>query len=220
LHPEGPEYALEQLQAEFDDFVEVLPVAFVEIGLAGMRIQRMNLVARIISGYSEDDVAAGIPLAAITTPESLALFFEIGRLTLASRESGDPYARRMEQNIYETTFRRKDGSVYPAEIQGSFVLDERGVPVGARVMGRDISRRKEREAQREQLVRELQEALGSVKQLQGLLPICAWCRKVRDDDGYWGELEQYIVDHHGASLSHGICPDCARRYIDIEQGDG
>ncbi len=58
---------------------------------------------------------------------------------------------------------------------------------------------------------ELSEALGSVKQLSGLLPICAHCKKIRDDKGYWNQLEQYITERSEAGFSHGICPDCARK---------
>ncbi len=57
---------------------------------------------------------------------------------------------------------------------------------------------------------ELSEALGRVKQLSGLLPICASCKKIRDDHGYWNQLEQYITEHSEAGFSHGICPDCAK----------
>jgi hypothetical protein len=55
---------------------------------------------------------------------------------------------------------------------------------------------------------ELTEALGNVKQLSGLLPICASCKKIRDDGGYWNQLEQYISDHSDVGFSHGICPEC------------
>jgi ligand-binding sensor domain-containing protein len=57
---------------------------------------------------------------------------------------------------------------------------------------------------------ELSEALGNVKQLSGLLPICAHCKKIRDDRGYWNQLEQYITERSEADFSHGICPDCAQ----------
>lgn len=57
---------------------------------------------------------------------------------------------------------------------------------------------------------ELSEALSNVKQLSGLLPICASCKKIRDDRGYWNQLEHYISEHTSADFSHGICPDCAR----------
>ncbi|NTV74800.1 MAG: hypothetical protein HGA66_11400, partial [Holophaga sp.] len=56
---------------------------------------------------------------------------------------------------------------------------------------------------------ELSEALGNVKQLSGLLPICAHCKKIRDDQGYWNQLEQYLSKHAEVGFSHGICPDCA-----------
>jgi integral membrane sensor domain MASE1 len=58
--------------------------------------------------------------------------------------------------------------------------------------------------------RELEEALGQVKQLHGLLPICAWCKRVRDDHDYWHSVEEYISDRTDAQFSHGICPDCAK----------
>lgn len=57
---------------------------------------------------------------------------------------------------------------------------------------------------------ELRGALAQVKTLTGLLPICAWCRKVRDDQGYWESLEQYVVEHSQAQITHGICEECAR----------
>lgn len=58
---------------------------------------------------------------------------------------------------------------------------------------------------------ELQTALDQVKRLSGLLPICASCKKIRDDQGYWTEVEIYILEHSEAELTHGICPDCAKR---------
>jgi nitrate/nitrite-specific signal transduction histidine kinase len=60
----------------------------------------------------------------------------------------------------------------------------------------------------EERTRELQESLGRVKQLQGLLPICAWCKKVRDGKDYWHQVEHYISAHTDAKFSHGICPAC------------
>jgi len=59
---------------------------------------------------------------------------------------------------------------------------------------------------------ELQKALENVKLLSGLLPICAWCKKIRDDQGYWNAIEHYIGQHSEAEFTHGICPDCRRKY--------
>ncbi len=65
--------------------------------------------------------------------------------------------------------------------------------------------------EREHLIAELKEALSKVKTLSGLIPICASCKKVRDDQGYWHQVEAYVREHSDAEFSHGICPECARR---------
>jgi DNA-binding NarL/FixJ family response regulator len=71
--------------------------------------------------------------------------------------------------------------------------------------------RKAAEAEREELISKLQDALAKIKSLQGLLPICASCKKIRDDKGYWNQIESYISAHSEAEFSHGICPDCLER---------
>ncbi|HEV2693483.1 MAG TPA: response regulator [Verrucomicrobiae bacterium] len=71
-----------------------------------------------------------------------------------------------------------------------------------------ITERKEREAEREKLITDLQAALAEVKTLSGMLPICASCKKVRDDHGYWSQIETYIARHTAATFSHGLCPHC------------
>jgi len=60
-------------------------------------------------------------------------------------------------------------------------------------------------------VRELEEAISSVKTLQGLLPICCYCKKIRDDGNYWHRVESYIAGHANVRFSHGICPDCSQK---------
>jgi hypothetical protein len=67
-------------------------------------------------------------------------------------------------------------------------------------------------------VAELQNVLADVKQLSGLLPICAYCKKIRDDKGYWNQIEAYLQKHTEAEFSHGICPDCEKKiYADLEK---
>jgi len=81
---------------------------------------------------------------------------------------------------------------------------------------RDITERKTAEEEREKLVEELREALERVKTLRGLLPICASCKKIRDNNGYWNNLESYIQRHSEAEFSHGLCPECAKKlYPDL-----
>ena len=75
----------------------------------------------------------------------------------------------------------------------------------------DISGKKLVEKDRERLIRELQEALSKVKKLSGFLPICASCKRIRDDQGYWNQIEAYISEHSEIDFSHGICPECAQK---------
>lgn len=65
--------------------------------------------------------------------------------------------------------------------------------------------------ERQKLITELEKRLKEIKTLQGLLPMCAWCRHIRDDAGYWKNLEAYIMEHSDATFSHGICPKCMKK---------
>ena len=67
--------------------------------------------------------------------------------------------------------------------------------------------------ERNRLVCEIRQAMAEIKTLSGLLPICAGCKKVRDDTGYWTQIEGYIQEHSEASFSHGLCPDCIPKYF-------
>ena len=107
----------------------------------------------------------------------------------------------------------KDGSYKWIMDRGKVVeWTEEGIP--QRIIGThsDISERKKVEVEREKLVSELQEALGKVKTLSGLLPICMHCKKIRDDKGYWNQIESYIHEHSDAEFSHSICKECAEKY--------
>ncbi len=75
---------------------------------------------------------------------------------------------------------------------------------------RDVTERKRAAAERERLIDELRKALGEVKTLSGLLPICANCKKIRDDGGYWTQVESYLLQKADVSFTHGICPDCMK----------
>ena len=80
-----------------------------------------------------------------------------------------------------------------------------------RRLKREIKSRVLAERELEGAIQELQTALGNIKQLKGLLPICASCKKIRDDQGYWKQVEEYLAEHSDAIFSHGLCPDCIKR---------
>ena len=75
--------------------------------------------------------------------------------------------------------------------------------------------KRQAERVREELIRQLEQALAEVKTLRGLIPICAWCRKLRSDDGFWMSVEQYLRAHTEADCSHGICPDCLKKQLGV-----
>jgi PAS domain S-box-containing protein len=83
-------------------------------------------------------------------------------------------------------------------------------------VARDITDSKRAEEEREKLVRELQTALAEVKTLRQILPICSYCRKIRDDENYWHTVEGYISEHTGTRFSHSICPSCMAAHVEAE----
>jgi HAMP domain-containing protein len=76
---------------------------------------------------------------------------------------------------------------------------------------KSLIEKKQAEQEREKLIIELKDAIANIKTLSGLLPICAGCKKIRNDQGYWQQLESYLADHSEADFSHGICPECAKK---------
>lgn len=90
----------------------------------------------------------------------------------------------------------------------------------------NITEKKKVEQERDLVVKELKQALEEIKTLRGILPICANCKKIRDDKGYWNQLESYIQTHTDASFSHSICPECSDKlygnedwYIKIKENN-
>ncbi len=111
---------------------------------------------------------------------------------------------------YEVELNAKNGQRLVLEIN-SRLIHQDGVVVGVQGIARDITERRRAREEREKLIKELQEALAKVKTLSGLVPICAWCKKIRDDQGYWKQIEVFIEQHSDAEFTHGVCPECARR---------
>jgi len=80
-----------------------------------------------------------------------------------------------------------------------------------RPLGVSIRRSRRAEAEKDALIRELRSALAEVDTLQGIIPICASCKKIRDDEGFWHQVEAYMAAHSKALFTHGICPECMKR---------
>ncbi len=111
---------------------------------------------------------------------------------------------------YETFALHRDGRQIP------LIVSSRPLFEGERFVGTlaafvDITERKRAEEERERLIAELKEALANIKTLKGLIPICASCKKIRTDEGFWQQVEVYIRDHSEVEFSHGLCPDCLKK---------
>jgi len=102
----------------------------------------------------------------------------------------------------------KDGCTY--NVSHSPIFHENG-SISKMTIFRDITQSKLLEVEREKLIKELKNALDQVKQLSGLLPICASCKKIKDDKGDWHQIESYIRDHSEAEFTHGICQECVNK---------
>lgn len=121
--------------------------------------------------------------------------------------------------FFEKRYVRGDGSLLHALVSISGVRDPAAGFNGFVTMIQDIGAQKRVEealrsalAENERLVAELREAIEQVKTLEGFLPICSFCRKIRDDRGAWQSLEHYVADHTSARFSHGLCPGCAAEH--------
>lgn len=110
----------------------------------------------------------------------------------------------------DEVFVRKDGTVFPIAVVSSPIFEE-GKIIASVTAFRDITDLKELAHEREQLILAYEDALANIKTLKGLMPICASCKRIRDDKGYWNQIEAYISMHSDAEFSHGLCPECAMK---------
>lgn len=158
------------------------------------RLIMVNRQACISTGYSEEELItmSTKDIEVGHTEEEIAEIFH-------DLSQGKPHRRK-------GSHRRKDGTLFPVEVLlcSYMVRDE----MFMLAVARNMSEQEKAEQERESLIGELQQALSEIKQLSGLLPICASCKKIRDDSGYWNQLESYIKTHSSAEFSHGICPEC------------
>jgi PAS domain S-box-containing protein len=155
---------------------------------------------RDLLGYEPEEVVGKRPFDFMPPDERE----RIRNLFTGIVEARKPFSALENVNV------RKDGRRIVLETSGIPIFDEKGNFSGYRGIDRDITDRKQAEQEREELILELKEALSRIKTLNGLLPICASCKKIRNDRGYWEQIETYIRDHSEAQFSHGICPDCAK----------
>ncbi len=190
----------EEARGRLAAIVESSGDAIVSVSLEGLIIS-WNAGAQAVLGYTVDEVV-GRPFGILFAPGRHEQVTQlIGRIA-----AGDSL------KDFESILCRSDRSEVPVAIGLSPIRNAVGRIIGTSMIARDIGDRKQQEEQSQQLIGELREALTRVKALSGLLPICACCKKIRDDQGYWTQVELFVMAHSQAEFTHGICPDCESQY--------
>jgi PAS domain S-box-containing protein len=160
-----------------------------------------NPAAELLFGYSAEEIIG----------RSYAMLFpEHRRSEMLDIQSG---IRRGDIfGEMETERLHKSGKIIPVTVTVSPVKSTVGEIIGASSITRDISRQKQADYERQQLIQSLMAAAKQVQALSGLLPMCTSCKRIRDDKGYWQQVEAYISQHSSVTFSHSICPACAGDY--------
>jgi len=195
------EEVLRESEERFRRVFENGPIGMVMAG-PDFRILRANGSICRMLGHTEQELA-GQSMETFTHPEDRQKTAELSGQLMR----GEVPLFRMEKRCL-----KKDGEALWTNLTTTAIRNHKGEVLYALCMIEDISSRKFVEEERERLIRELKDAMARVKTLSGLLPMCAWCRKVRDDKGYWKKVEAYIEEHSDASFTHGICPECLKKY--------
>lgn len=190
---------LEVSRARYFDLYDLAPVGYVSLNEDGV-ILEANLTA---AGMLKRPRSALFRqrLGGFVAEEDLPMFIRHCRRLF---ETGEP--QTCEMRLMKGT-----GDPLWVRIQATRSNPLEGEKVQCRCIMSDISDRKRIEEEREALIEQLKKSLAKVKQLSGMLPICASCKKIRDDRGYWRQIEAYIRDHSEAEFSHGICPECMKK---------
>lgn len=199
---------LRESEERFRSVAQTASDAIISVESHG-RIVFWNPAAERIFGYASAE-AVGQPLS-IIVPQRFRQPDADGLEGLLARGVTQPGGAATE-----AVGLRQNGSEFPIEL--SIASWHSGPHHFFTGIIRDISQRKQAEAERERLILQLQTALADVKTLSGILPICAGCKKIRDDRGFWNQVDTYIQTHSLATFSHGLCPDCtARLYPELSE---
>jgi PAS domain S-box-containing protein len=160
-----------------------------------------NPAAEVLFGYSAEEIIG----------RSYAMLFPQHRRSemmdiQAGVRRGDIFGEQETERLH------KSGRILPVMVTVSPVKNIAGEIIGASSITRDISRQKQAEFERQQLIQSLMATSKQIRTLTGLLPMCATCKRIRDDKGYWQQVEAYISQHSEVTFSHSICPACAEQY--------
>jgi PAS domain S-box-containing protein len=223
-----------------DDLKRLVPAVERELDAAGVRRERRraeesrSLLAAIVASSDDAIISTTLDGVVLSWNRGAEQMYGYSALEMISQPVSiliprdrpnemtgvfEKFKQGEHTQRYETVRLRKDGKYVTVSLTISPVRNASGQIIGASSIARDITERKKEEAERLQLIHELTGALQRVKTLSGLLPICAACKKIRNDEGYWEQVEIYISHRASVDFTHGICPDCVSRlYPDLKPG--
>ena len=195
------EMAIKESETKFRSVTQSAKDAIITADNAG-RIAFCNTAACKLFGYHEEELIG--QSISILMPQRFRAAHENGMARVVTTGKSNLIDETLE--FFGIT---KAGSEFPVELSlSTWVSGEQRFYTG---IIRNISERRQYEKERDGLIDSLKKSLAEVKALSGLLPICASCKKIRDDKGYWNQIEAYIRDHSEAEFSHGICPECSKK---------
>ncbi len=195
------EAAIKESETKFRSVAQSAKDAIITVDKAG-KIAFCNTAACKMFDYREGELIG--QSISILMPQRFRAAHERGMAqVVATRKS------KLIDETIELFGITKTGNEFPVELSlSNWVSGDHTFYTG---IIRDISERKQHEKERDALIDNLKKSLAKVRKLSGLLPICASCKKIRDDKGYWNQIEAYIRDHSEAEFSHGICPECSEK---------
>jgi PAS domain S-box-containing protein len=177
-----------------------------------LRFEHVNPALAVMLGRTAEELV-GTSVVDLTHPDDAGATTELAN----SLFNDEIPAYRGEKRYF-----RKDGSIVWVHVTAAAIRDVSGRPLFGLAMIEDISARWLLNQDRENLILQLKAALANVKTLSGLLPMCAWCKRIRDDQGAWSDVEHYVRRQTNADFTHGICPDCqnqVRRDLGLSRED-
>jgi PAS domain S-box-containing protein len=192
---------LDAARARYFDLYDLAPVGYCTVSEQGL-ILEANLTAATMLGVVRGALARQ-PVSRFIHKENSDSFYLHCKQLL---ETGEPKA-------FELRMVKKDGTAFWAHLEATAAQNETGAPVCRVVMSDITGMKKAQEV--------LQKALNEVRTLRGIVPICSNCKNIRDDQGYWRQVEVYVRDHTEAEFSHGICQECIKKlYPLLKKDDG
>jgi PAS domain S-box-containing protein len=194
------EEALRRSRESFQRLFDEAPIGMAILA-GGIELTRVNRALCTMLGHSKEELS-GLGFDRFVEPADLEAH-------LAA--AGEFFEGKRSSFKVEARYLPKTGAPLWGNLTVERIEDSTGQMLFVLAMLEDISERRRAAEEREHMIEELTEALASVKTLRGLIPICASCKKVRDDNGYWSQVEVYVRDRSEAEFSHDICPDCTKK---------